>query len=55
MGILEGNIEIIKAANELKLIKEGRWRKHSLVHGKYQDEIWYGILKSEMKKIKFAK
>jgi RimJ/RimL family protein N-acetyltransferase len=48
IGILEGNIECLDAAKNLSLVEEGRWRKHSLVNGDYQDEIWFGVLKDEL-------
>ena len=44
IGILEGNTECLEAAKKLGCTEEGRWRKHSLVKGEYQDEIWFGIL-----------
>lgn len=55
IGILEGNIECLDAAKKIQLVEEGRWRKHSLVKGKYQDEIWFGVLKDELSSLHLYK
>ena len=52
IGILEGNKEFLDAAQKLSLAEEGRWREHSLVKGEYQDEIWFGVLKDDMNRIR---
>ena len=53
LGVLEGNKPYFEAALRMELVEEGRWRKHSLVHGEYQDEVWFGVLESERRKIKY--
>ncbi len=47
MGILEGNQACLGGARNMNMVEEGRWRAHSLVYGKYQDEIWFGAMKTE--------
>ncbi len=54
LGVLEGNRPYFEAAQRMQLVEEGRWRQHSLVHGKYQDEVWFGVLKSERRKLKYC-
>lgn len=51
IGILEGNAECLDAARKLRIVEEGRWRRHSLVKGEYMDELWFGVLKEEMPKL----
>jgi RimJ/RimL family protein N-acetyltransferase len=46
MGILRPDSERIEAAREAGFVEEGVWREHSLVDGKYEDEIWFGIIQT---------
>lgn len=53
MGVLEGNIACLEGARRLQMKEEGRWREQSLVYGEYQDEIWFGVLRSERDSLNF--
>ncbi|MBI9074759.1 MAG: GNAT family N-acetyltransferase [Desulfatibacillum sp.] len=53
MGILEGNIACLEGARRLNMVEEGRWREHSLVYGEYQDELWFGSIKSQRDSLSF--
>jgi RimJ/RimL family protein N-acetyltransferase len=49
-GILTPATEYIEAANALGFTKEGVWRQHSIVDGKYVDEELFGLLVDEWSK-----
>ncbi len=54
LGVLEGNKPYYDAAQRMNLVEEGRWRQHSLVHGQFQDEVWFGVLKKERSSLQYC-